>query len=173
MAKRRIWSEKKGKPSPSVSKKTRRRRLWAALAVAALCLALAVLVSMRKGETNASDTTGTTASDKNAAKTAAGDLEPLNGRWRRPDGGYILEIQKAETVGLMEVRYFNPRPIRVSWAEAYMDHGVPTVAVELRDKGYPGAAYRLAHNAERNILVGLYHQPAVGQTFEVVFVREP
>jgi hypothetical protein len=150
--------------------------LWAAVAAAALCLGVVVFVAMRNGGTNEADTTGTVGSTAETAvsgRTSAGDLQPLNGRWRRPDGGYLLEIQKADTVGRMEVRYFNPRPIHVSWSEAYLDHGVPTIVVELRDKGYPGATYRLAHSPKRNALVGLYHQPAVGQTFEVVFVREP
>ena len=45
------------------------------------------------------------------------------------------------------------------------------VFVELNDVGYPGATYRLIYEAERDILVGLYNQPSVNQTFDVFFSR--
>jgi hypothetical protein len=42
----------------------------------------------------------------------------LKGRWRRPDGGSIIEIKSVDATGKMDVAYFNPQPIRVSIAEA-------------------------------------------------------
>lgn len=44
------------------------------------------------------------------------------------------------------------------------------VFIELRDTGYPGATYTLIHDAGKNVLEGIYDQPAVGQTFVVHFI---
>lgn len=45
------------------------------------------------------------------ARASGGDFKPLIGRWRRPDGGYILEVRSIESSGKMEVYYFNPNSI--------------------------------------------------------------
>jgi hypothetical protein len=37
---------------------------------------------------------------------------------------------------------------------------------------YPGATYHLVYEPRGDVLIGLYTQPAVGQTFEVTFVRQ-
>ena len=39
--------------------------------------------------------------------------------------------------------------------------------------GYPGATYVLSHDAKTDQLVGKYNQPAMQQSFDVEFVRQP
>jgi hypothetical protein len=50
-----------------------------------------------------------------------GGFEKLNGRWIRPDGGYILEIRAVDPSGKIDVLYLNPRPINIAKAEATRD----------------------------------------------------
>jgi hypothetical protein len=71
----------------------------------------------------------------------------------------------------MQAAYFNPRAIHVSRAQASRDGGTLRVFVELRDANYPGATYTLTYAPQPEQLVGLYHQPLVGRTFEVCFQR--
>ncbi len=99
------------------------------------------------------------------------DFEVLLGRWRRPDGGYIIEIRDMDTDGRMDAAYFNPRPINVSQAQVSREGSDLKVFIELQDQGYPGATYKLIYYPKQNILAGLYHQPAAGGTFEVYFQR--
>jgi hypothetical protein len=97
-------------------------------------------------------------------------FQPLIGRWRRPDGGYVIDIRGIDAGGKIEAGYFNPRPINVARAQASRDADGLKVFIELQDVGYPGATYSLIYNTSQNVLEGLYYQPTAGQTFEVVFV---
>jgi hypothetical protein len=106
-----------------------------------------------------------------SAAVTAEQLEKIIGRWRRPDGGYILEIRGLDEAGDLDVGYFNPRPINVSAARVEQSPSGLHVFVELRDTGYPGATYRLVHDSADDVLKGVYHQPSVNERFEVYFVR--
>jgi hypothetical protein len=117
-----------------------------------------------------------TSNAQNFKKEVANPLSPGNfrnlvGRWIRPDGGYIIEISNVDSNGLLEAAYFNPQPINVSQARLTVVNKKPQVFIELKDVGYPGATYTLIYLPEQEVLAGLYYQPAVGQSFEVVFVR--
>jgi len=101
------------------------------------------------------------------------DLQALVGRWRRPDGGYILEIRSVAEDGSVNASYFNPKPIRVSLAQASDWRGAAALFVEFDDVNYRGSTYELVHQPDRDLLVGTYYQAALGQTFEVVFQRIP
>ena len=46
------------------------------------------------------------------------DLNPLLGRWRRPDGGYVIEVRGFDASCRLEARCYNPRSIHVACAEA-------------------------------------------------------
>jgi len=113
--------------------------------------------------------------DTGGVTTAAAvveQIEPIVGRWRRTDGGYVIDIRGLDAAGNLKVAYYNPRPINVSQAQvAKSDQGLH-IFVELRDTGYPGATYRLDYDSDNDALTGIYHQPAANQSFEVVFVRE-
>ena len=41
------------------------------------------------------------------AATAPG-VQKLQGKWLRPDGGYVIEVRNVEDGGTMDVAYFNP-----------------------------------------------------------------
>jgi len=105
-------------------------------------------------------------------KAVRAAFEKLVGRWRRPDGGYILEISGIDPEGKLQAAYYNPRPINVSLAYAAQEDEYTRVYVELRDVGYPGATYSLTYHKEQDAFAGLYYQPTAGQTFQVVFLRE-
>jgi hypothetical protein len=62
-------------------------------------------------------------------------FEKLEGRWRRADGGYVLDIRKVRPDGAIDAAYLNPRPINVSKAQATRD-------------GATGAGLRRAPRAE-------------------------
>jgi len=98
-------------------------------------------------------------------------FEKLKGKWRRPDGGYIVEIRSVEPDGKMAAAYFNPRPINVAKAEASHEGAVTKVFIELRDVNYPGSTYNLVYEAASDQLTGIYYQAAIQQNYEVVFAR--
>jgi hypothetical protein len=99
-------------------------------------------------------------------------FEKLPGKWLRPDGGYILEIRSATAAGKLAAGYFNPRPINVARAEASREGGAVKVFIELRDVNYPGSTYTLVYDPATDRLVGKYFQAAMGQNFDVEFVRQ-
>ena len=106
---------------------------------------------------------------------AAGDqqIDPaiLAGRWQRVDGGYVLELDGIGPGGLVKAAYFNPRSINVSRSEWRRREGRLELFVELRDVKYPGSTYTLVYQSENDRLYGIYYQAALGQMFEVEFVR--
>jgi hypothetical protein len=100
-----------------------------------------------------------------------GGFEMLNGRWLRPDGGYIFEIRAVDPSGKIDALYFNPRSINVAKAEATRDGSKLNVFVELRAPNYPGSTYTLVYDPKQDKLRGIYYQAALGQSFDVYFVR--
>ena len=110
------------------------------------------------------------------SRTSAGTgtkvaFDSLKGHWLRPDGGYVIDIRDVDASGKLAAGYFNPRPINVSQAEASQEGDTTKVFIELRDVNYPGATYNLTYNPKRDQLRGVYYQPAVRQSFDVVFIR--
>jgi hypothetical protein len=106
-----------------------------------------------------------------APPEAKAGFDRLKGRWLRPDGGYVIDISEIDASGKMVARYFNPRPINVSRAEAAQEGTTITVFIELRDTNYPGSTYTLAYDPQSDQLKGVYFQAALQQSFDVVFVR--
>lgn len=94
------------------------------------------------------------------------------GHWLRSDGGYVLELRRAELSGVIEAHYFNPNPIKVSRAIWMQGGGGLQVMVELTDVGYPGATYVLSYEPATDRLMGKYNQPQMQQTFDIEFVRQ-
>jgi hypothetical protein len=95
----------------------------------------------------------------------------LKGRWRRPDGGYVIVIGAVDSNGKMDAAYFNPNPIKVSKAEATQEGEAIRVFIELQDTGYPGCTYTLTYDPQTDRLGGVYFQAAIQQKFDVIFVR--
>jgi hypothetical protein len=100
------------------------------------------------------------------------DLQRLLGDWVRPDGGYVISVRRIEPGGRVEAAYLNPRPIPVSRAEASAAGDKARLFLELRGAGYPGSTYELLHDPRGDFLAGVYFQAALGQSFDVVFVRK-
>ena len=113
------------------------------------------------------------AAPKAASAAVPEPVQKLLGKWLRADGGYVLELRGAEMSGVVQAAYFNPKSINVSRA-IWMQGGTGfQVVVELNDVGYPGATYVLSHDAPSDRLVGKYNQPAMQQSFDIEFVRQP
>ena len=100
------------------------------------------------------------------------DFDRLVGSWVRPDGGYVIEIRKIFPGGQVEAAYFNPRPVHVSRSNVSEEDGVIELFIELRGQGYPGSTYTLKYNPEHDVMVGIYFQAVVQQTFDVIFQRK-
>ena len=102
---------------------------------------------------------------------ANGGFDTLNGRWLRPDGGYILDIKAVDASGKIDGVYLNPEPINIAKAEATRDGSKLNVFVELRAPNYPGSTYTLTYDREHDQLRGIYFQAVQQQRFDVNFVR--
>lgn len=99
------------------------------------------------------------------------DFAKLNGRWQRPDGGYVLAIKSIAAGGAIDAAYYNPKPIHVAKAAATRAGSTLQVFVELRAPNYPGSTYTLTYDQEQDQLRGDYFQAVERQTFKVLFVR--
>jgi hypothetical protein len=95
----------------------------------------------------------------------------LQGRWTRPDGGYVLEIKRVAADGKLDAAYFNPRPIHVAEARAFREGSTIKVTVELRDENYPGSTYNLRYDPQSDRLSGDYYQAVARQHYPIFFVR--
>lgn len=115
--------------------------------------------------------TGAQKGDSATDEKAKPHFGVLKGRWLRPEGGYILSVKDVDSGGKMDAAYFNPKPINVSKAQATREGSTLKVFVELRDTGYPGSTYTLIYDPKTDRLGGVYHQAAIGQRFDVLFVR--
>jgi hypothetical protein len=157
----------------------RRGRVPAWLPIVAGVLAVAIMIVMgicvlRKDDgapkTTSPGTRDAEAQGKMAVAKPVGGGK-LVGRWLRLDGSYVLEITSVSPDGRVDAAYFNPNPIHVSKAEASSEKGEVQLFVELRDRGYDGNYYTLAYDRVRDCLAGVYHQLAMGQEYDVEFVR--
>jgi len=137
-------------------------RRAAAFALCALLLAVAWVQGSATGQEKG---------DSATVEKAKPDFGKLKGRWMRPDGGYILSVKDVDTGGKMDAAYYNPRPINVSKAQATREGATLKVFIELKDAGYPGSTYTLIYDPKTDRLGGVYYQAAIGQRFDVFFVR--
>jgi len=100
-----------------------------------------------------------------------GGFDALNGRWLRPDGGYVFEIRAVNSSGQIDGVYLNPKPINIAKAEATREGSTLKVFVELRAPNYPGSTYTLTYDPQHDQLRGIYFQAVEQQSFNVFFVR--
>ena len=100
------------------------------------------------------------------------DKSILVGKWVRPDGGYILDIEKVTDNGRLYCGYYNPNSINVARSEWRNNGDELQIYVELQDVNYPGSIYTLSYIPEFDKLSGSYFQAATGQTYAVEFVRK-
>jgi len=109
---------------------------------------------------------------KTAVSAEKPDFNVLIGEWVRPDGGYVIHVRDVKPDGSVDAGYFNPNKINIAEANVSLWKGLVKLFIKLQDKGYPGSTYTLYYYAEKDALAGFYYQAAMGQTFEVVFVRK-
>ncbi len=102
----------------------------------------------------------------------APDFDRPVGHWVRPDGGYVIEVNKIHPDGKVDAAYFKPRPIHVSQSNVSEENGVIELFIELRGQGYPGSTYTLKYNPEHDVMVGVYFQAVIQQPFDVIFQRK-
>jgi hypothetical protein len=95
----------------------------------------------------------------------------LEGKWVRPDGGYVLQLRNVESNGALKASYYNPRSINVGTSKWKVDDKNLTVFVELQDINYQGSTYTLTYDAESDRLKGKYFQAPTEMTYEVEFYR--
>ena len=106
-----------------------------------------------------------------AAAASASGFTVLQGRWVRPDGGYVITIRNIDADGKLEAGYANPNPLPFSRAESVRSGGVLRVFLELRAGGYNGSTYTLEYDPSNDTLKGVYFQAVAKQKFDVVFAR--
>ncbi len=95
----------------------------------------------------------------------------LQGRWMRPDGGYVINIRSVAASGKLDASYANPNPLPFARAEATRDEKTIKLFFELRAGGYNGSTYTLIYDPANDILRGVYHQAVAQQKFDVYFTR--
>jgi hypothetical protein len=145
------------------------------LALAAVAM-VAGMSSCKKEASSASSAAPASTPAPAKAANAPAVPEPVQkvfGKWMRSDGGYVLEIRGADLSGVVDAAYFNPKSIKVSRAIWMQGPTGFQIVVELNDVGYPGATYVLSHEPQTDRLVGKYNQPAMQQSFDIEFVRQP
>jgi hypothetical protein len=156
-----------------------RRRGLAVLAVTGLAAALAIAL-WRSGPEPAPPRVPGGAAERGAASPSSPSSAaegtprqylPLLGEWLRPDGGYVLSVQRIASDGSATVQYFNPRPIRVARAEARQEGDLVGLFVEFDDVGYPGSTYTLGYDRATDQLRGIYYQAVQRAQFQVAFAR--
>lgn len=95
----------------------------------------------------------------------------LQGRWIRPDGGYVVTIKSVDDSGKLDASYANPNPLPFSKAEVSRESGTLRVFLELRAGGYNGSTYTLTYDPAKDVLEGVYYQAVARQIYDVYFVR--
>jgi hypothetical protein len=137
----------------------RRPRLSPLFFLTAAIVVLVVFISWQLKSPSSSSVAHPVTETKavNSARTASNsEFEKLKGRWRRPDGGYIMAINSIADNGAMDAAYFNPYPIHVGNAVASWDGSLTKVFLELRDIKYPGSTYTLTYDPSSDRLQGIY-----------------
>jgi len=135
--------------------------MWALRFAVVFLVAISFIVSSYAAAENANG----------SGKAAADDFKRLEGKWQRPDGGYVMELSEIKPDGSLKAAYFNPRSIKVFRAEWSRKEGKINLFVELRDVNYPGSKYTLQYDPASDRLKGTYFQAVQGETYDIEFLR--
>lgn len=96
--------------------------------------------------------------------------DTIIGRWLRPDGNYVIQINSIDKDNHIDAQYFNPKPIKIARAELMPDNNF-RIFIEFDDEGYKGSSYDLVYDPTNDVLSGKYFQATYGQTYQIGFVR--
>jgi len=149
---------------------TSRSRIWAVVGIAGAAAAL-VWATWRPASGPPAISAPAPVPQVSPTSAPAQAYGVLLGEWTRPDGGYVLSVSQVAPDGKATVGYYNPRPIRVSRAEARKEGDLVGLFVELNDVNYPGSTYTLGYDPASDQLKGIYFQAVERTQYEVVFVR--
>jgi len=97
-------------------------------------------------------------------------VDTILGRWLRPDGNYVIQINSIDKNNQIDAQYFNPNPIKVARAELIADDNF-RIFIEFDDEGYKGSSYDLIYDPLNDALTGKYFQATYGQTYQIGFIR--
>lgn len=106
------------------------------------------------------------------AVRSASEFSSLVGRWVRPDGGYVVTIERVNDDGTLEASYANPNPLPFSRAETMADGDDIRVFLELTAGGYGGSTYTLSYDPTDDVLRGVYYQAVAQQSYDIHFERQ-
>ena len=106
-----------------------------------------------------------------AAAASLSEFGILQGRWVRPDGGYVITIKAVDAAGKLDAGYANPNPLPFARAEAARDGDAIKVFLELRAGGYNGSTDTLTYDRASDQLRGVYYQAVARQSYDIYFVR--
>ena len=118
-----------------------------------------------------SETQDKTAEKKETPTDQPGLHAQIIGEWLRPDGNYVLILEKFNPDSTVSARYLNPRPIHIAETRWKTQDGYVYFYIKFDDEGYPGSYYSLGYLPEEDKLYGLYYQATMRQEYEVEFVR--
>ncbi len=96
--------------------------------------------------------------------------DTILGRWLRPDGNYVIQINSIDKNNKIDAQYFNPSPIKIAHAELIPDNNY-RIFIEFDDEGYKGSTYDLIYDPVNDALAGKYFQATYGQTYQIAFIR--
>jgi uncharacterized protein (DUF2147 family) len=170
MSKKRRQERHSGKSQALAAKRRMDMHMITLLLTVAIITAVAFIL-LRGRQTVAQSSAPQATKESAAAPKVKAGFDSLKGRWRRPDGGYVIDISEIDASGKMVAQYYNPRPINVSRSEASQEGTTINVFIELQDINYPGSTYTLTYDPQNDQLKGVYFQAALQQSFDVVFVR--
>ena len=97
-------------------------------------------------------------------------VDTILGRWLRPDGNYVIQINSIDKNNQIDAQYFNPNPIKIARAELIADDNF-RIFIEFDDEGYKGSSYDLIYDPLNDALTGKYFQATYGQTYQIGFIR--
>jgi hypothetical protein len=148
------------------------RLQWLSIAVVLLVPGAYFWISQQQTEVSpAAEIKETDSAQLPAVTIEEFDFKMLQGRWLRPDGGYVLEFRSIDSAGRIKAFYYNPRPVNVATARVQNRGSTVRVYVELRDQGYPGSYYDLVFDPQKDQMTGNYFQAVQQANYPVMFVR--
>jgi hypothetical protein len=170
--KRKASGRELSTPKPVARRGISRARIIVPTLVIAFAVAFGWWSSIRTEKQSTPPIVHSDSSVQPAAVSAGkASFQAIQGKWLRPDGGYVLDIKSVDAGGKMDAAYLNPKSIHVSKSQATQDGSALKIFVELRDVNYPGSTYDLTYNPDDDQFKGLYYHAGLKQRLEVNFVR--
>jgi hypothetical protein len=141
-----------------------------AAAAAGVLVAVLTVVALGVWEWHWSDVDDTISASVAEHDPESG-LGRLAGRWRRSDGGHILEVRAVDERGMLDAVSFEATAIEETRARAWRDGATTMLFVAVHDVDAPGSAYTLTYDRARDDLEGTYYDAVLQHEIPVVFSR--